>query len=593
MKKYSLVVIFLIVAFGLNYTVQNRWKGDDWKMAIGSDGYGYYGYLPCIFIYHSLDFNKAITEERKFCVDAGGPFQYNENRLINKCFIGVAILLAPFFLIAYALSYLMGTGTGGYEFLFEASVGIGALFYLGLGLIFIRKLLKEYNMSEFIISLTLILLVLGTNLIYYATIEPSMSHLYSFSMGAVFLFYTKRSVDDFRFKNLVWMAVAMSILVLIRPTNILGAALIVFFAGSIKNTLTFLKKLFSSKEIIGLLLIVTAILSIQFIMWKLTSGHFFFWSYPGEGFDFLHSHFIDILFSYRKGWFVYTPLMLIAVLAGLIALYKQNRFLFMVALLFTLLVILVFSSWGTWAYEGDFGLRAFIDFYAFFAFLLGIFLNSLTSIWTKTSIIVIGILCISLNFFQMFQYTHWIMPCAGMDKDKYWSIFLKYDVEYQGMLDRPDTTGFNTLNNYHYVNDFEHNTWGHDENITTKFAHNGTHSAFASDDRQVCPQLALKASDLPQNKTLFVLVKLWAYMPDMDNKAILLVCVKPQKGDAYLWHPKNLKGFVFHPNTWTEAYDLVQLPAFKDPTDEVDIVVTNSKGVVYIDDMDVIFETPK
>src|ERR1700744_1191296 len=142
MKKYSAAVIFFILAISLTYTVKSRWKDDSWKMTIGADGYGYYAYLPCVFIYHSLDFKKAIEQEKTVSESAGGPFQMYENRLTDKCFIGVAVLLAPFFLLAYILSLMFSTGVGGYEFLFQASVSIGALFYLGVGLVFIRKLLK-------------------------------------------------------------------------------------------------------------------------------------------------------------------------------------------------------------------------------------------------------------------------------------------------------------------------------------------------------------------------------------------------------------------------------------------------------------------
>jgi len=180
-----------------------------------------------------------------------------------------------------------------------------------------------------------------------------------------------------------------------------------------------------------------------------------------------------------------------------------------------------------------------------------------------------------------------------MDKDKYWAIFLRYDMSYQGALERPDTTGFNVLSNYHYVNDFEHNTWGRNENITTEYAHSGTHSAFVDEQNQVSPQLSFKPAALPQNKPLFVLIKLWAYKPDDDNDAALLVCIKPEKGACYLWHLTYLKGFVFHSDVWTEAYTLVQLPAVKSPTDELDIAVTATKGSMYIDDMDVVFETPQ
>jgi hypothetical protein len=52
--------------------------------------------------------------------------------------------------------------------------------------------------------------------------------------------------------------------------------------------------------------------SLQSIIYYLQSGYFFVYSYGREGFNFLDSHMIDILYSYKKGLFVYTPVTLIA-----------------------------------------------------------------------------------------------------------------------------------------------------------------------------------------------------------------------------------------------------------------------------------------
>jgi len=252
-----------------------------------------------------------------------------------------------------------------------------------------------------------------------------MSHVYSFGLTAVFLFYTKKSMDDFRLKNLIPMVVVISILVLIRPTNLLSLTFIPVIAGSSKDTSSFIARFFKSKKSFLLLFIAFAILFIQCILWYLQTGNFITWSYSNEGFNFREFHFFDILFSYRNGWFIYTPIMLIAVLGGLITLYRQNIFLFFNALLFIILVTYILSSWWAWWYGGAFGLRAFIDFYSIFALLLALFINSLTSIWSKISVLFIAFLCIGLNLFQTKQYINNILPCDGMTKEKYWKIFLQ------------------------------------------------------------------------------------------------------------------------------------------------------------------------
>ena len=64
---------------------------------------------------------------------------------------------------------------------------IVCLFYLIFGLFFLRKTLLLF-FSEFIASIVLVVLVVGTNLLYYSSSEPCMSHAYSFSLISIFIF---------------------------------------------------------------------------------------------------------------------------------------------------------------------------------------------------------------------------------------------------------------------------------------------------------------------------------------------------------------------------------------------------------------------
>src|SRR6185312_10230110 len=129
-----------------------------WKNNINADGYGYYAYLPCFFIYHHLDFDRVKSEEHKLRknlsneeVDYPFPSAGNTGKLMDKYFVGTAVLIAPFFLLAYLLSYLFGFDLGGYSVLFEVSVAIAAFFYLIVGLIYLRKLMLEYKTSDKVI----------------------------------------------------------------------------------------------------------------------------------------------------------------------------------------------------------------------------------------------------------------------------------------------------------------------------------------------------------------------------------------------------------------------------------------------------------
>ncbi|MBK6776976.1 MAG: hypothetical protein IPG74_14450 [Flavobacteriales bacterium] len=63
-----------------------------------------------------------------------------------------------------------------------------------------------------------------------------------------------------------------------------------------------------------------------FIYWKVYAGSFFWDSYqnPGEGLDIFYPHIHNFLFSFRKGWLLYSPLIALALL-GFIPLWRRHR----------------------------------------------------------------------------------------------------------------------------------------------------------------------------------------------------------------------------------------------------------------------------
>src|SRR6185436_10253555 len=104
----------------------------------------------------------------------------------------------------------------------------------------------------------------------------------------------------------------------------------------------------------------------QLFYWKHQTGSWFFNSYLNEHFYFNNPHVFYGLFSFRKGWLVYTPIMFFA-LAGLYTLFKTMKEFFYPVLILFLLYIYVAFSWWCWWYGGSYGQRALIDIYPFLA----------------------------------------------------------------------------------------------------------------------------------------------------------------------------------------------------------------------------------
>ena len=81
----------------------------------------------------------------------------------------------------------LGYKPDGYTLPYSFALAMGCIFYLMIGLFFLRKILERF-FSKWIIALTLFSIVICTNLIHYAIQEAGMSHVFNFSLFAVFLF---------------------------------------------------------------------------------------------------------------------------------------------------------------------------------------------------------------------------------------------------------------------------------------------------------------------------------------------------------------------------------------------------------------------
>jgi hypothetical protein len=142
----------------------------------------------------------------------------------------------------------------------------------------------------------------------------------------------------------------------------------------------------------------------------------------GEGFDWFTPYTADFLFSFRKGWLLYTPIMLFAVI-GLFIWRKKDTFHgnFIVIAFFVFLYVV--SCWTTWWYAASFGQRAMVDIYPLLAIGFGFFILNLRSKLSKTIFISIGLLFTFLNLFQTYQLSKGVLHTHLMTKDYYLSTF--------------------------------------------------------------------------------------------------------------------------------------------------------------------------
>jgi hypothetical protein len=415
--------------------------GETWDRPINSDGKGYYAYLPAFFIYHDLSYKFVESYEGKYYPPDRSVFKEFRTKVdgktINKCFPGLAILWLPFFLMAHLLSFLFGFATDGYSLLYQYSISVAALFYLWLGCRFLMKLLMSAGASVLNASLITFIIAFGTNIVYYTLAENSMSHVYSFFLVTLFLYSVYRYFQEKQGKYFILSCFLMGIIILVRPTNgmiLLLVPLMAWLANpSLRNP-----SLIILRPISGIqhpassirykaygILVFFILLSLPLLLWHHTTGHWFVYQYGNERFHFLHPHFFGILFSFNRGWFVYTPVALVAML-GLWGLYKENKNIFLWTSAFLVIFIYVCSCWWMWYYASKCGQRIFVDLYAFVGILLFFLFRSLQKAMTgRTLLVSILLLFTGLNLLQTYQHSILVFPGVDINREIYLDSFCR------------------------------------------------------------------------------------------------------------------------------------------------------------------------
>jgi hypothetical protein len=382
---------------------------------IWSDGEGYYMYLPAVLIYHTFE-NIPVRTKAEYI-----PYP-NTNKILTRFTYGIALMEAPFFVGAMVSRWIQGYPIDD-PFATDYSVAIllASCFYTTLGLYFLHKALLRH-FTNITAWLTVGIIILGTNLLYYSIRQAGISHQYTFCLVSAVVyflptFYAKPSV-----KNTALLGFLMALIVLIRPTNILLALFVLLY--NVSNKATFIERIaFFKQNIVKLGLIPlmgVLVFAPQVYYWYYLSGNPILYSYGESKFEFFSSpKFYEIFFHLCNGFIPYTPVMLFTLIGmGMIA-YKNTLNGRWTLLIFSVLCYLC-ASWCMWWFGGTYGYRSFSDYYPLMAFGLAFYIQWLLqtrSVIMKTAQFAL-IAVLSFYSFRMvtFCYNFQVLP-DGTDSE--------------------------------------------------------------------------------------------------------------------------------------------------------------------------------
>lgn len=324
MKKLSLIHIFvscfmlLSVIFLVHYAIVGK--------AVYGDGTYYWEYIRSIWKDHYLNVR-------------------------NNWFpIGSSIAWAP----AFILADIIAKGDG-YSHIHQIIVGLENVTFVSIGITLLYRLLLNY-FSPLISLLTVGITLFGTNLLFYGAVDVINSHPAAFLASTLFLsqwIKTRKKRTDFQW---VLLGILLAFMAMIRTQDILFGLLLVFDVKKIRSVFLSAFAFF-----------VTFIP--QLMMWKYVFGNYFVSPYLRGGFNFLHPHIFEVLFSRQNGLIIWTPIYALYFF-GLFFLKKSYRIRFLFFFI-SILQLYLITAWSGW-YQGQaFSIRMMITGLPYLSFGLG------------------------------------------------------------------------------------------------------------------------------------------------------------------------------------------------------------------------------
>jgi len=569
--------ICLILANDLNFREGKPHGGG----VFASDKSIYYVYLPATFIY-GWDVQKfpshCDTLYHGFILD------YKRGKIINKMTCGVALMWTPFFLVTHAAAKAGGFETDGFSDFYQRVAILPPVFFLVLGLFFLKQFLRNY-FSEAVACLLLLLILTGTNLYHYALAEGLMSHVHSFFLFSLFLFLVRKFLTGNMLSMKLFAAISgvAALAILVRPTN--AVMMLSFFmldASSGAELVHRIKRVFQPAYVITFVSIAFVVFLPQLLYWKYLSGHFFYYSYGGEGFvNWNNPVILPLLFSPFNGLLLYNPLVLLMI-AGII-LMLVRKIANGILLLFTfLLVVYLSGSWHMWFFGGSYGSRPFVEYYALFSLGLGYLLVSVLRLRNGFIRSLMILLMVIFSYYNLRLIYHNIWYTGSV-----WD----WDA-YKSRIDQAGLAHF-SRESYTYLQDFENLNFEPALEKSNLRSHSLNWSGLAGSHHLYCGIFTRKLSDIVDTYPSKVQMNLWINPVSDDSTNMLLVAaIEDEKHVPWFYQSIPVNHFKTKTGEWRKVTTSFSVPGWlKSPDYRLNIYLWNvGRRSFYLDDIRVSFE---
>lgn len=571
-------IVFIVVFFHIFFT-HNRKNLGQWEYPIWSDAAAYFVYLPATFIYN-YDGSKM---PENISTMTGDGFSIENDKIVTKVAMGVAILQAPFYAISYIISDIFNINDNGFGKVYIYGLGIGAAFYFTLGLLFLYLFLKR-RYPKSVSFITLLLIIFGTNLYYYTYEKFLYSHLYSFFIFSTSLYIIDKLINT-NFKKAIYIAlfgIILSLAFLVRYTNPIFIVLMLLFLDidSWQALKQRLKSIFNFKFISITAISFIIILIPQMFYWNYLTGNFLYYSYGNEGFNWLEPKFLEFFFSPNNGAFIYTPLYIIILIYAIIMSIKQEKNGLFIFCIFVI-ASYIFASWWSWSYGCSLGKRPFVELTPIFGICIASLVDKITQFKKPIISIIISLILLFSTLFSFSLNLHYA-GCSFVSDTWDWN-------EYKLIINR-SRFPLIRFHKFQYSTDFEYfnNELNYpfifNTNLITKTdsAYSGKNVCRLSPDDLFSFTYRRDFGTITVKDSCNVDFNIKYFFPNIDsNKLNAYLVIQVEEMDSAVYYASQKLEPI--PNKWLDANINVNLPNFPNYFVLVAYVL-NDSSTVLLDD---------
>jgi len=428
----SSLVLILLCLFIFFFRLNHRESKE-----ISWDVFGYYLPLPATFIYNDPFLNDRswvdqLNDEKHL---SGTVYQISTTEKGEPMYFflfGMSLFYSIFFFVGHFSAGIGGFPQDGFSDPYQISLVFGCMLYTFIGLYYLRKIMLYFS-NERSTAIVLVMIVLGTNYAHHMTMKNLETVNVLFMLAALVIWNTIQWHLDYKLKNLLVISIGLILMALVKPSEILFAFFPILFG--IKNRHSFRSKweiIKSHRRQFYIAISAALIIALpQAGYWFYKTGKPIYDTYKnaGVGLDFFSPHIWNTLFSFRKGWLIYTPIMIFA-LIGFRQLYRTNKGVFIPVFSTFICSFFIVASWTEWWYGAGFSIRPLITYYTLLSIPMVFFVDKLfeQKRIIQFAFIVLASFFLFLNQFQWWQLRHYILDPYRTTKEYYWAIFLKKEV---------------------------------------------------------------------------------------------------------------------------------------------------------------------